>query len=382
VSAAVPSNTPAAAQTPAPGQTPAPKPEGQIEDTVSIGRPRFAVSVGLAYAPLRRQTYGKVSGLARDAQGVATGTALASVLGFSENSPRRLTPLVLLNTRLTNFHSNNLYFSFGLSGKRGADPGLEYLIGPSLSLLNERVFLTFGGYAGLQQQLNDDLFLSAGPLTDAGDNLSRQKYRWKPGFAVSFNPFSTTRATGRSVTQELGAPAKAVNRKDEIRLGNIPFSLALGLSYTNLARREYGSIVGLERNQQGVVTGTAFTNIIGLTKQSSYRLRPLAMLHTRLTDFPNHDLYFSIGVTAKRTGDAKKDLSLEYLLGPSTNLLDRKVFLTFGAFVGLEQRLVSDAFIGQKTPGQAFTQNEFHWRPGFAISYSFSSFLKTKPEQK
>lgn len=155
---------------------------------VQIGNRRFEISGGFAYTSLEKIEFQPVLGFARDADGNLTnGQTLTKVVGFKEESGNRISPIVMLNTRLTNFRKNNLFFSFGVTGKKdnqGTD--IEYLLGPSFNFLGKNLFLTVGGYAGKQQVLGGDLFLNA-KLPDGVTELPvRKEFHWKPGFSLTY----------------------------------------------------------------------------------------------------------------------------------------------------------------------------------------------------
>ena len=126
-----------------------------------------------------------------------------------------------------------------------------------------------------------------------------------------------------------GTSSPSDELKNEIRIGGVPFNLGLGLAVTSLEERTYDEIAGFARDRQGNLTnGQTLTRIVGLTSSSGYRMVPMVMLHTRLTDFGrSRDFYFTSGLTGKKTDN---DFDLEYLLGGSVNVYGRKVFLTFG----------------------------------------------------
>jgi hypothetical protein len=134
-------------------------------------------------------------------------------------------------------------------------------------------------------------------------------------------------------------------------------------------------VAGFARDRQGNLTnGHTLTRIVGLTSSSSYRLSPLAMLHSRLTNFGAHDFYFTAGITGKKTKD---DLDVEYLLGGSTNIFQRKLFLTFGTFIGKQRVLSGDFFEGQglKTSQGVTTHGRYIWKPAIAFSYDISKII-------
>jgi hypothetical protein len=151
------------------------------------------------------------------------------------------------------------------------------------------------------------------------------------------------------------------------------FALSGGVGYTKLERQEIKPVIGFAHDREGqLISGqTDPTTIIGVTARSRQRLTPLLMLSTRLTPFKDNNLFFSLGITGKKT-DAGTDI--EYLIGPSLNFLDRKIFLTYGLYGGKVQRLGGDLFTGLKIPSDTSADklpivNEFHWKSGWALTY-------------
>jgi hypothetical protein len=165
----------------------------EIKARATIGARRFELSGGLAFASLARREFKPVLGFARNAEGQivdANGNPtdkrdFSQIVGLTENSKRRIAPVVLLHTRLTNNPTYNMFFSFGITGKsNGGNFDLEYLVGPSFNFKN--MFFTFGGYAGKQQRLAGDLFLGA-KLSDSADDVPViNEYKWKPGFSFTY----------------------------------------------------------------------------------------------------------------------------------------------------------------------------------------------------
>lgn len=351
---------------------------GPHSEVVQIGRPRFVLSGGVVYSPLPRRTFQTVKGFARDAQGNPTGNGDANVVGFGENSSRRILPMVLLNSRLLSFESTSLFFSFGVSAKHDDNLDIEYLFGPSVSLLNDRALFTFGVYGGKTQNLVSDLKIGDELPDDIGNaKLFRKKYTWKPGFSFSYS-FSRPPKAGTAGAGTGTTASSADNLRNEFQIGSIPFNLAVGLAYTSLEQRGYDPIVGYARDRQGNLTGgQVLTRIVGLSSSSNYRLTPLALLHSRLTNFGGRDFYFSTGITGKKTDNT---FDIEYLLGGSVNLYGRKVFLTFGTFAGKQQLLGGDLFEGAKLSANqpVATQDRYVWKPAFAISYDITRIIPGK----
>ncbi len=348
-------------------------PTGQINEVLQLGRPRFMLSGGMVYSPLPRQTFKSVKGFVLDAQGNPTGTGSANVIGLGQDSPRRLLPMVFLNSRLLDYPQGSLFFSFGVTGKHDDNIDLEYLIGPSVSFLNDRALFTFGAYGGLSQNLISDVKVGDEIPDDVGDaKLFRKRLTWKPGFSFSYS-FSKTKKLEKIVTTGGSAPTDEL--KNEIRIGGIPFNLALGFAYTSLEQRTYDEIAGFARDRQGNLTnGQTLTRIVGVTSSSKYRLTPLALLHSRFTNFGAHDFYFTTGITGKKTDN---DFDVEYLLGGSTNLYGRKVFLTFGTFIGKQQILGGNFFEGAKLgkSQNVTTIDRYVWKPAISLSYDISRVI-------
>lgn len=347
-----------------------------INETFQIGRPRFLLSGGLVFSPLRRESFAGIKGFALDANGNPTGDGNKNVVGFTENSPRRLLPMVMLNSRITSFNPTSLYFSLGVTAKHDDNIDVEYLLGPSVSLLNDRALFTFGGYVGKVQNLVPDVKIGDEIPESAGEaKLFTKRYSWKPGFSFTY-VFSDTQKGEGFVSGGGGGGANA-DLKHEIRIGGIPFNLAMGLAYTSLEERTYDAIVGFARDRDGKLTnGEKLTRIVGLTSSSGYRLAPLALLHTRLFNFGgNRSFYFSTGVTGKKNDDT---LQIEYLLGGTVNAYRRKIFVTFGAFAGKQNVLGGNFFTGQQLDKDqgVTTTSRYVWKPAFAISYDITRIIK------
>ena len=357
--------------------TPADDPR-PLNQSIQIGRPRFLVSGGLVYSPLQRQTFVAASGFVRDANGNPTGEGNKQVVSFEENSPRRLLPMVMLNTRIASFKPASFYFSLGVTAKKDKDIDVEYLIGPSVSMLNDRAMFTFGAYAGKTQNLVPDVKIGDEIPDSAGDaSFFTKRYSWKPGFSFTY-VFSNVNRRPTEAGSGVAANGSSTPRDDvseEIRIGSVPFNLAMGLAYTSVEDRTFHPVLGFARDRQGNLTnGQTLTRTVGLATSSGYRLVPLAMLHSRLINFGRHSFYLTSGVTGKKTDD---NIEIEYLVGGSVNIYRRKVFLTFGAFAGKQQVLGGDLFLGgMLDPSQTVTtHSRYVWKPAFALSYDISRIM-------
>src|SRR6185369_2555153 len=346
-----------------------------VNETVQLGRPRFMLSGGMVYSPLPRRTFKPVNGFVLDAQGNPTGNGDANVIGFDQNSPRRLFPMMFINSRVIDHEKASLFFSLGITGKHDDNVDMEYLVGPSVSFLNDRALFTFGGYGGLTQNLVSDVRVGdAIPDSVGNAKFYRKTLTWKPGFSFSYSFSRAKKVDAKGSSGGTSSPSDEL--KNEIRIGGVPFSLGLGLAVTSLEERTYGEIAGFARDRQGNLTnGQTLTRIVGLTSSSGYRMVPMVMLHTRLTDFGrSRDFYFTSGLTGKKTDN---DFDLEYLLGGSVNVYGRKVFLTFGTFIGKQQILGGNFFEGaalNKTKNVT-TINRYVWKPAVSVSYDISRII-------
>jgi hypothetical protein len=165
-----------------------------FKDAVNVklnfgGEARFVVSGGIVYGLLDRPEYKAVLGLERDRQGnIIANQAPASVIGLTEKVNKRLTPILMLNTRVFELsRSSDLFFSFGITSSFTETSKIEYLFGPSVNFFDRRVFVTYGLYGGKVQRLNPGLFV--GLTVDAGlaeTKLVRNDFVWKSGFAVTY----------------------------------------------------------------------------------------------------------------------------------------------------------------------------------------------------
>jgi|GEM_PF-2459397 len=165
-----------------------------------------------------------------------------------------------------------------------------------------------------------------------------------------------------------GTPTKA-----SAVIGARRFELSGGLVFASLPRREFKSVLGFARNEEGQVVDEngnptdkrELTKIVGLTENSSRRIAPIVLLHTRLTNNPRYNMFFSFGITGKSNGG---NFDLEYLVGPSFNF--KNMFFTFGGYAGKQQRLAGDLFLGARLPDSDVPViNSYTWKPGFSFTY-------------
>jgi len=182
--------------TPKQGVTEAqPVPGSPFKTKFTFGNaPFFSISGGLIFTPLRKREYIRVQGFELDAQGnqvlVNGKPNLTTVIGLKESSPTRIIPAVFLNGLLTERKTgfiDGVHLSLGITAKndnKGTD--VEFLVGPSLSMLERRMFFTFGGYAGKQQKLAGNLFEGLALPSGVSEIPVEKNYRWHVGFALSY----------------------------------------------------------------------------------------------------------------------------------------------------------------------------------------------------
>jgi hypothetical protein len=98
--------------------------------------------------------------------------------------------MLMLNARLFDGKGpvSGVHMSLGVTAKPD-DKGtnVEFLIGPSISFVEERLFLTFGGYAGRQKQLEGNLVPGQQLPKEFTDDIPTSNHLvWKPGIALTY----------------------------------------------------------------------------------------------------------------------------------------------------------------------------------------------------
>jgi hypothetical protein len=148
------------------------------------GRARFALAGGLVASLLERPEYQRVPGIVNG--------QVTNIVGLKRTSSTTILPLLMLHGRIyskpTWNYVSGIHLSLGLTAKPNSEgTSAEFLFGPSISFLEERMFLTIGGYAGKKQELEGNLVLGSQIPTDFGDELPvSEHYVWKPGFAITY----------------------------------------------------------------------------------------------------------------------------------------------------------------------------------------------------
>jgi hypothetical protein len=167
---------------------------------------------------------------------------------------------------------------------------------------------------------------------------------------------------------ETGGGAKQL--KTHGIIGARRFEISGGMAFSSLDRREFQTVLGYPRNEQGEIidpatgnptTDRTLTKIVGVSEQSSRRFAPLGMLHYRLF---SRNIFASVGFTGERDDYG---VDLEYLIGPS--VLYKNMFFTFGGYAGKQQKLAGDLFEGAKVDGDIPVRKDYKWGLGFAFTY-------------
>lgn len=160
------------------------------EETVSMGSQVFTMSGGMAVSPMRKTEYSAFTGSVLDATGKPVSPATTGTIVGVQSNSRRVQPMMLFNADLFDCLVKSkvpfsLNLSTGFTGKwdnQGTD--VEMLFGPSIGFLDNRLFVTWGAYAGRQQALQNNLYLGAAlPSTTIPVTKS---YRWGQGLAISW----------------------------------------------------------------------------------------------------------------------------------------------------------------------------------------------------
>lgn len=212
-----------------------------------------------------------------------------------------------------------------------------------------------------------------------------QVYRRRPGDdggadAANANRSRDTQPAGSSGFSNSSSAARAADdssalrasarKQTELNFGGGPrFALSAGLVYSPFNKRKFGKVLGFERDAAGntVDETPALTDVVGLKEESESRIGPLLMLSTRLTEFRDNNVFLSLGITGRRENG---NTDIEYLVGPSFNLFDRRLFLTAGGYAGHEDVLNDDVHLGAKvSTDENITRSRLRWRPGFSLTY-------------
>ncbi|HEV7241081.1 MAG TPA: hypothetical protein VGQ36_17730 [Thermoanaerobaculia bacterium] len=157
---------------------------------LSFGGPAwFTLAGGAAGSAIDRAQFVRVQGFAQKSDGTLE-TDLSTLVGEKENSSSRITPIVMLHGRIYDaraFMPVTIQLSLGLSAKNdnlGTD--IEYLVGPSIGLLDNKLFFTAGLYGGRTQKLQGNLTVGTKVPASLTEIPVRKDLEWKAGFALTY----------------------------------------------------------------------------------------------------------------------------------------------------------------------------------------------------
>jgi hypothetical protein len=156
---------------------------GQTETINFGGGARFAIAGGVVASPFETITYKRVPAII---DGRST-----TIIGAENSSNSRILPILMLHGRLFELNSkyvSGVHLSLGITAKpNDTATNVEWLVGPSISFIEERLFLTVGGYAGRRQQLEGNLRPGQELPADFKDDIPVNNHLvWKPGFALTY----------------------------------------------------------------------------------------------------------------------------------------------------------------------------------------------------
>lgn len=159
---------------------------GETETINFGGGARFAIAGGVVASPFESITYKRVPAII---DGRST-----TIIGAENSSNSRILPILMLHGRLSEFKKpplgfiSGIHLSLGITAKPNDEgTNVEYLVGPSLSFIEERLFFTVGGYAGRRQQLEGNLAPGQELPAEFKDDIPiNNRLVWKPGFALTY----------------------------------------------------------------------------------------------------------------------------------------------------------------------------------------------------
>jgi hypothetical protein len=176
----------------------------------------------------------------------------------------------------------------------------------------------------------------------ADDNAFEQKYRL-PEYQ---HPTNLAITVDRWPLDDKDEKAKETVVQTTLLLGGGPrFVLSGGIAYVRgVATHEYQPVRGYARDKSGsILDSTTMTSIVGFQQDSAQTVTPMLLLNARMWQ----EVFASLGTTARKDSDG---VHLDYFVGGSFAVLDRKVFLTLGYYRGRELTPGGDLYVGAKIP--------------------------------
>jgi hypothetical protein len=154
------------------------------------GGARFAIAGGWVWSSLEQPQYSPVQGFPVDRDGkLLVPEVLGPTIGFVERSDSRQGPIAALHTRLWPEADkwNRLWLTFGVTAKNDNEgTTAEYMFGPSVSLAEDRAFITVGVYGGRLQELQGQLFTGGAVPADLADIPVEKNLHWRLGASLSW----------------------------------------------------------------------------------------------------------------------------------------------------------------------------------------------------
>jgi hypothetical protein len=158
------------------------------------GGPLFSIGVGPAGSPMARTQYQRVQGFAINSNGTPVldsnnQPVFTNIVGAEEISRSRITPMLALHGRLLDSIAGrpvSLQLTLGVTAKNdNKGTNVEYLVGPSLGLIDDRVFFTTGLYGGRKQVLDGGFYVGEQLPEKLTDIPIRKDLHWGIGFALT-----------------------------------------------------------------------------------------------------------------------------------------------------------------------------------------------------
>jgi hypothetical protein len=158
--------------------------------TTRIGLPRlFTIGGGIAYFPTLYRSFAATKRYTGSAVG---GDTVVSIVNEQAYDTRRISPMLTLGAMLPidqvwrqTFFSG-IGIQLGTTVSKDATTALEYFAGGSVSLLDSRVFVAYGGYAAKEAELADGLLVGARiPATQAAPPTTTHT-RWRTAWMFGF----------------------------------------------------------------------------------------------------------------------------------------------------------------------------------------------------
>jgi hypothetical protein len=198
--------------------------------------------------------------------------------------------------------------------------------------------------------------------------LNKSRSSAKSGTAATSNSV----VSGQDSKDGQDNPPPASTKKEEKHFFDTrKFSLSGGVVLSRLEKREFQPVLGIARDINGTPTnGNALTYVVGLKENNDWNIGPVLLLNTKFWERAdrNFGLHGSVGITGKRD-NAGTDI--DYFFGPSVSFIRGLVFFSGGVYVGKQQRLAGDAFLGAAIDkGDTVpVVKEYHSKPGFSLTF-------------